>query len=95
MYGHYSIRERQKTEWSTIQSIMGEQYGHTADIYFLGMVMYWLLNNQTLPRRDEKLQPPAIGSEKLKEIVMVFARAVQKIDMHQRRSYMMHECLKK
>ena len=32
--------------------------------------MYWLLNNQTLPRRDEKLQPPAIGSEKLKEIVM-------------------------
>ena len=42
----------------------------TADIYSLGMVMYWLLNNQTLPCKDEKLQPPAIGSEKLKEIVM-------------------------
>ena len=64
--------ERQKTgmEYQAPEVLRGEQYGHTADIYSLGMVMYWLLNNQTLPRRDEKLQPPAIGSEKLKEIVM-------------------------
>ena len=64
--------EKQKTgmEYQAPEVLRGEQYGHTADIYSLGMVMYWLLNNQTLPRRDEKLQPPAIGSEKLKEIVM-------------------------
>ena len=64
--------EKQKTgmEYQAPEVLRGEQYGHTADIYSLGMVMYWLLNNQTLPRRDEKLQPPALGSEKLKEIVM-------------------------
>ena len=64
--------EKQKTgmEYQAPEVLRGEQYGHTADIYSLGMVMYWLLNNQTLPCKDEKLQPPAIGSEKLKEIVM-------------------------
>ncbi len=64
--------EKQKTgmEYQAPEVLRGEPYGHTADIYSLGMVMYWLLNNQTLPHRDEKLQPPAIGSEKLKEIVM-------------------------
>ena len=64
--------ERQMTgmEYQAPEVLRGEQYGHAADIYSLGMVMYWLLNNQTLPRRDEKLQPPALGSEKLKEIVM-------------------------
>lgn len=64
--------EKQKTgmEYQAPEVLRGEPYGHTVDIYSLGMVMYWLLNNQTLPRRDEKLQPPAIGSEKLKEIVM-------------------------
>ena len=47
--------ERQKTgmEYQAPEVLRGEQYGHTADIYSLGMVMYWLLNNQTLPRRDE------------------------------------------
>ena len=64
--------EKQKTgmEYQAPEVLRGEPYGHTADIYSLGMVMYWLLNNQTLPCKDEKLQPPAIGSEKLKEIVM-------------------------
>ena len=64
--------ERQMTgmEYQAPEVLRGEQYRHAADIYSLGMVMYWLLNNQTLPRRDEKLQPPALGSEKLKEIVM-------------------------
>ena len=64
--------EKQKTgmEYQAPEVLRGEPYGHTVDIYSLGMVMYWLLNNQTLPCKDEKLQPPAIGSEKLKEIVM-------------------------
>ena len=64
--------EKQKTgmEYQAPEVLRGEPYGHTVDIYSLGMVMYWLLNNQTLPCKDEKLQPPAIRSEKLKEIVM-------------------------
>lgn len=64
--------ESQKTgmEYQAPEVLKGEKYGHTADIYSLGMVMYWLLNDQTLPCRDEKLSPPANGSEKLKEIVM-------------------------
>ena len=64
--------EKQKTgmAYQAPEVLRGEPYGHTVDIYSLGMVMYWLLNNQTLPCKDEKLQPPAIGSEKLKEIVM-------------------------
>lgn len=37
--------------------VHGEKYGHTADIYSLGMVMYWLLNNQKMPfiGADEQL----------------------------------------
>lgn len=35
--------ERQKTgmEYQAPEVLRGEQYGHTADIYSLGMVMYW------------------------------------------------------
>ena len=36
-----------------------EPYGHTADIYSLGLVMYWLLNEQRIPFVP---RPPAIPS---------------------------------
>ena len=28
---------------------LGRKYGHTADIYSLGMVLYWLMNNRRIP----------------------------------------------
>ena len=37
--------------------VHGEKYGHAADIYSLGMVMYWLLNNQKIPFIGADEQP--------------------------------------
>ena len=37
--------------------VHGEKYGHAADIYSLGMVMYWLLNNQKMPFIGADEQP--------------------------------------
>ena len=40
-----------------------EKYGYTADIYSLGILLYWLLNNRRMPfiGADEQLTPMRIG----------------------------------
>ena len=63
----------------------GERYNQTVDIYSLGMVLYWLLNEQKAPFvlegftmedshykrfHGEPLPPPKNGSEELKKIVL-------------------------
>lgn len=63
----------------------GERYNQTVDIYSLGMVLYWLLNEQKPPFvlegftmedshykrfHGEPLPPPKNGSEALKKIVL-------------------------
>ena len=45
-----------------------EKYGHAADIYSLGMVMYWLLNNQRMPFIGADEQPThALKKEAMKK----------------------------
>ena len=45
-----------------------EKYGKEVDIYSLGIVMYWLLNNRRMPfiGADEKLTPSKVGEASLR-----------------------------
>ena len=45
-----------------------EKYGKEVDIYSLGIVMYWLLNNRRMPfiRADEKLTPSKVSEASLR-----------------------------
>lgn len=46
-------------EYQAPEVVHMEKYGHTADIYSLGIMLYWLLNNRRMPfiGADERITP--------------------------------------
>lgn len=54
-------------EYQAPEVVHMEKYGQTADIYSLGITLYWLLNNRRMPfiSADEKLTP-AVKDEAIK-----------------------------
>lgn len=52
---------------STFAAPEGDQTA-AADLYSLGLVLYWLLNARQLPGKEA--QPPANGSDRLKKIIL-------------------------
>lgn len=48
-------------EYQAPEVVHMEKYGHTADIYSLGITLYWLLNNRKMPfiGADDRLTPMA------------------------------------